>query len=62
MKHAQTCRHKEQTCGCQGEDELGVCYQQMQTSMYRVDKQQSPTVQLRNYIPSPEINLNGKEH
>ena len=19
MKHAQTCRHKEQTCGCQGE-------------------------------------------
>ena len=46
----QTHRHREQTCGCRwGEglkrDGLGVWDQQMQTIIYRMDKQQGPTVQ-----------------
>ena len=45
----QTHRHREQTCGCQGggcwgRDGLGVWDQQMQTIIYRMDKQQGPTV------------------
>ena len=45
----QTHRHKEQTCGCrreggQGRDGLGVWGQQMQTIIYRMDKQQGPMV------------------
>ena len=49
-KQKQTHRHREQTCGCQGgggwgRDGLRVCDQQMQTSIYRMDKQQGPTVQ-----------------
>ena len=43
-KQKQTQRHREQTCGCQGEggqgrDGLGVWHQQMQTGIYRMDKQ-----------------------
>ena len=42
----------EQTCGCQGRggsgrDGLGVWGQQMQTSIYRMDKKQGPTVEHR---------------
>ena len=48
-KQKQTHRHREQTCGCQGggewgRDELGVWDQKMQTIVYRMDKQQGPTV------------------
>ena len=44
--------HREQTGGCQGGGGwgrvgLGVWDQQMQTSIYRMDKQQGPTVQHR---------------
>ena len=51
-KQKQTHRHREQTCGCQGgggwaRDGLGVWDQQMQTIIYRMDKQQGPTVQHR---------------
>ena len=49
MKQKQTHRHREQTCGCQGggrrwRNGLGVWDQQMQTIIYRIDKQQGPTV------------------
>ena len=52
MKQKQTHRHREQTCGCQGGGGLGreglrVWDQQMQTSIYRVDKQQDLTVEQR---------------
>ena len=48
-KQKRTHRHREQTCGCQGEgewgrEELGVWDKQMQTIIYRMDKQQGPTV------------------
>ena len=51
-KQKQTHRHREQTCGCQGgegwgREGLGVWDQQMQTVIYRMDKQQGPTVQHR---------------
>ena len=54
----QTHRHREQTCGCQGgggweRDGLGVWGQQMQTIIYRMDKQQSPTVQYRELYSIP---------
>ena len=49
MKEKQTHRHREQTCGGQGgwkwgRDGQGVWDQQMQTIIYRIDKQQGPTV------------------
>ena len=52
MKQKQTHRHRTQACGCQGgggqgNDRLGVWDQQMQTIVYRMDKQQGPTVQHR---------------
>ena len=51
MKQKQTQRHGEQTCGCQGgggwgRDGLEVWDQQMQTIIYRMDKQ-GPTVHHR---------------
>ena len=51
-KQKQTHRHREQNCGCQGggsvgEGGLGVWDQQMQIIIYRMDKQQGPTVQHR---------------
>ena len=51
MRQKQTHRHKEQTCGCRGgrrwgKDGLGAWDQQMQTILYRKDKQ-GPTVQHR---------------
>ena len=44
--------YREQTVGCQGggsggKDGLGVWYQLMQTIIYRMDKQQGPTVEHR---------------
>ena len=45
-------RHRKQTYGYQrgkevGRDKLGVWDQQIQTTVYKVDKQQGPTVQHR---------------
>ena len=67
MKQKHTHRRREQTCGCQrGEewekDGLGVWDQQMQTNIYEMDKQQSPTAWQGNYIQYPEINHNKKEY
>ena len=53
MKWKQNHGHREQTGGCQGGGEwervgVGVWDQQMQTGIYRMDKQQQgPTVQHR---------------
>ena len=52
MKQKQTHRHREQTCGCQEggvweRDGVGGWGQQLQTSTYRMDKQQGPTVEHR---------------
>ena len=52
MKQKQTHRQREHTCGCQGggewgRDGLGVWGWQMQTIIFRMDKQQGPTVQHR---------------
>ena len=57
-KQKQTHRHREQTCGFQGgrgqgREDLGVWDQQMQTIMYRMDKQQGPTVQHRELYAIP---------
>ena len=48
-KQKQTHRHREQTVVAKGlgREGLGVWDQQMQTSVYRMDKQQGPTVQHR---------------
>ena len=45
-----------------GRDGLGVWDQQMQTTIYKTDKQKGPTVQHREYIQYPEIKHNGKEY
>ena len=49
VKQNQTHRHRAQTCSCQGErgwgrDGRGVWDWQIQTIIYRMDKQQGPTV------------------
>ena len=49
MKQKQTHRYREHTCGCQGGGRwgrggLGVWDWQMQTIIYKMDKQQGPTV------------------
>ena len=56
-KQEQIHRHRKQTCACQGwgvegvwaqgREGLGVWDQQMQTIIYRIDKQQGSTVQHR---------------
>ena len=49
-KQKQTHRHTKQTYGYQrgkGRDKLGVWDQQIQTTTYKIDKQQGPTVQHR---------------
>ena len=48
-KQKQTHRHREQTYGCQGggkigREGVGGWDQQMQSIIYRIDKQQGPTV------------------
>ena len=52
MKQKQNHGRREQTGGCQGGGVwervgVGVWHQQMQTGIYRMDKQQGPTVQRR---------------
>ena len=49
-KQKQTHRHRKQTYGYQGgkgvrEDKLGVRDQQIQTTIFKIDKQQRPTIQ-----------------
>ena len=64
-KQKQTHRYREQTCGCQGqgrEKRPGIWGWQMQTIAFRMDEQQGPNVQHRNYSQSPVINHNGKEY
>ena len=48
-KQKQTHRHREKACGCElregvGEGGLGVWGEEMPASIYRIDKQQGPTV------------------
>ena len=47
-KQKQTHRHRKQTYGYQrgrgGRDKLGVLDKQIQTTIYKIDKQQGPTV------------------
>ena len=45
-----------------GRDGLGVWGQQVQTIIYRMDKQQGPAVEHREHIQYPVINHNGKEY
>ena len=44
-----------------GRDKLGVWDQQIHTTMYKIDKQQGPTKQHRDYIQFLVITYNGKE-
>ena len=57
---------REQTCGCQGEGEVGEgrigSLGLADATPYKMDKQQGPTVERRNYIQYPVINHSGKEH
>ena len=50
-KQKQTHRHRKQTYGYQrgkvGGNKLGVWDQQIQTTIYKIEKQQGPTVQHR---------------
>ena len=53
MKQKQTQGHREQKVVAKGEEDqgrdgLGVWGEQMQTTMYRMDKQQGPTVEHRD--------------
>ena len=66
MKPKQTHRHREQACGCQRgvgwrRDAVGGWYQQMQTIIYRVDKQ-GTTIMHREPDLVFVINRSGKEH
>ena len=45
--------------GKQGRVGLGIWDQQMQTNMSRMDKEQGPTVEHRNYIQYPVVNQDG---
>ena len=56
VKQKQTHKHREQICGCQegggqGRDGVGGWDQQMQTIIYKMDKQQGPSVQHRELYP-----------
>ena len=68
MKQKQTHRHKEQTCGCQGERagegmEWEFWGQQIQTIIHSQNKQQGHTYcSTENYIQYPVINRHGKEY
>ena len=68
-KQKQTHRHRKQTCGYQrgkwgGGDKLGVWDQQIHTTIYKIDKQQGPTVQhnILYYTEYLVTNHNGKEY
>ena len=47
--------------GMEGGDKLGVWDQQIQTTIYKIDKQQGLTVDTENYIQYLVISYNGKE-
>ena len=65
-KQKQTQRHRKQTCGyLRGKDrgdKFRVWDQQIQTTIYKIDKQQGPTVQHRELHSISCSNLNGKEY
>ena len=66
MKQKHTQRHREQTCGCQGERRVeegwaAVWDQQMQSIIHRTDKQQGPTVQHRELHSISCDKASGKE-
>ena len=50
-KWKMTHRYREQTCGCRGwgwgMDKLGGWDQQIQSTIYKIDKKQGPTIQHR---------------
>ena len=52
--------YREQPCDCQGRDELGVLDLQMQTTIHRMDKRLTPTVQHRELYRYPVITIMGK--
>ena len=63
----QTHTHREQICCCQGgggwgRDELGVQDQQMQMIIYKMDKQQGPTLQHRELYSISCDNHTGKKY
>ena len=64
MKQKHTHRHREQTGSYQEggglRDGLGVWDQQMQTRIYRMDKQQFPLYSKGKSIQYPVINNSGK--
>ena len=64
-KQKQTHRHRKQTYGYQwgkmgGGDKLGVWDQQIHTTIYKIDKQEGPTVQHRELYSIFCDNLEGK--
>ena len=64
-KQKQPHRHRDQTCGClggQGGGRLGGWGWWMQTIIFRMDKQQGPTVLHRELYSIYVINHNGKEY
>ena len=56
----QTDSSREQPCGCQRRDELGVLGLEMQTTIHRMDKRQTPTIQHRELYQYPVITIMGK--
>ena len=59
-KQKQTLRHRKQSYSYQrgrGRDKLGVWDLQIQTTIYKIDKQQGPTVQHRELYSVPRNNL-----
>ena len=60
-KQKNTHRHRKQTYGYQrgnrGGDKLGVWDEHLYTSMYKINKQQAPTVQHRELYSIPCNNL-----
>ena len=64
-KQKQTRRHRKHIFGYQGKGvggKLGVWGEQMQTTTYKTDKQQSLTYSTGNYIQYLVISCNGKEY
>ena len=45
-----------------GMDKTGVGGQQIQTAIYKIDRQQGPTIYIAQGAQYPIINLNGKEY
>ena len=66
MKQKQIHRHREQTSSFQegkdyGRDGVGGWGQQMQTTIYRMDKKQVLLYSTKNYIQYPMISHHGQE-